>query len=91
MINYLFIDVSSKAFLQRIKEVKQWCRKLLKKIRNNKYTMERKTSTDQDHSTQLVDDYDDIYISDDDDFEEQIICHNSSDEEDQVENNNAEK
>lgn len=53
--------------------------------------MERKTSTEQDHNTQLADDYDDIYISDDDDFEEQIICQNSSDEEDQGENKDAEK
>lgn len=81
---------ANKALLQRVKEVKHWYRKLLKKIRNRKNTSisDSKKSIgleSPDHEPVQDDDDDDIFISDEDLDEP---CHNaavSSDDEEHEE------
>ena len=80
---------ANKALLQRAKEIKNWCRKLIKKLRNRK-------STNKSDGKQVIFNYesktpakrsvDDIFISDDDlDDSDDILSNSSSNEEEKEE------
>ena len=81
---------ANKALLQRTKEIKNWCRKLIKKIRNRKSTntSEGKQITIKSESKiQQKKSEDDIFISDDDldNDSDDILSNSSSDEENEEE------